>query len=295
MNRPYIKSRNSIASLINHYYIALIPLIIYGLYKNIFLLYNKVSFGYLLKPFIILVLGLAVGLLIEFLYQKFYSKKPFKKCNKFTILNSLIIMMVLPVNCNYFMATIILFLSLSIIKFLKLENKFNEMALIILLLIGALHLFKLDSFANSYEASKNLSLTFINIFMGRSIGGSFITSNFWCLVSLFILCHTPVYKKEIPIYILVTTLILMVIFSLIKYDYNLWQLFFSGFTFFGAIFIAPDTLSSSYTAKGKIIYSILIAIINFILMYVFKIYYGIFIAIFLVSLASKIFDLKFVV
>ena len=295
MKTPYLKSNNSYQSYFNRYYLALIPLIFYGLYKNIILNYQKASFIYLLKPLLLIIIGLGIGLLVEYLYQKFYLKKPFKEYNRFIPLYSLITCMVIPIDCNYLLLTLILFVAICFCKFFKLDTKVNVISLLLLILIISLNLFNLSTYASNYETAGNLSLSYFNIFMGRSIGGTFTTSNFWCLVSFIILTTTPVYKKDIPLYIIITSLILMVIYSLISYDYNLWQLFLSGFTIFGAVFIAPQTLTSSYTKKGKIIYSVLIALLNFILIVFLHIYYGIFIAIFLVSLGNKIFDRKFVI
>ncbi len=287
--KSYIKSNNSLSNYIYHYYLAIIPLIVYGIYKNSLIISNSDYFG---KIVCLIVIGLGIGYVVEFVYQVLYLKKPFTDYNKFIPLYSLLICMVVPIDCNYAFLILILFASLLIVKFLKLDTKVNCLAGIIILLIIVLQLFSLDKFANSYEIAREMKLSYFDLFLGRSMGGVLTTSNLGCLIGYVSLISTPVYKKEIPFYILVGTILCLLGYSLITYDYSLWKIFLSGFTFFGAIYIAPETFSSSYTKKGKIIYGLLIALLNFILLSLFKIYYSIFIAILVVSLGAKIIDKK---
>lgn len=275
----YLKNKTTLKDLIYSYYLALIPLIIYGFYKNIVLLkqFHLLSFYSAVKPLLILATALFIGFLSEFIYHKFWVKDNFSNYNPFIPLSCLIGAMILPAHINLLICSITLFLYLFIIKILKLDNKINIMVFLVLLFILVFQLFNLSSFAIGKE--NLLNLDFWDIVWGRSVGGTFTTSNIWLIVSYVILSWNEIYKKEIPFYIIISHLALLGIFTLITNNYELWPLFFSGFPLFASIFIAPYTYTSCYTKKGKILMSILIGGISFILTLIFKWYMAIFIAI----------------
>ena len=286
---PYIKSNNNLDNLISKYFLSLFLLIIYGLYKTFTTLYhfNKLSLKYVISPFLLLIISIGIGYLTEIIYQKFITKEKSKQKIKISILNCLIISMLMPFKINLFIYTISLFISLLIIKLLKLDKKVNSVALILVLLIIILQIFKLNDYA---LVNNNLKLSMFDLFIGRGVGGVFSTSCFYIIIAYFILKTDMIYKKEIPFYILMFYLILIIIYTLATYNYDCWSFLLNGFIPFCAVFIAPFSLNSCYSKKGKLIYSMLIAIICFILTNFLNIYFGIYLAIFITSLLTKLID-----
>ncbi len=285
---PFIKSNNSLKKLKNTYYVALLPLFIYGLYKYYSLLnqFNLINFLAIIHPLILILIPIIISLIIEIIYQKYYLKQKIDLTNSLTILNALIVTMLLPIKTNYFVLSIVLFLSLSIIKILKLENKINVRLILFIIIFLALNLFNFNNY-NFYQ--DNLKYSFIDLFIGRSRGGIFSTSNLWLIVSYLILCSTPIYKREIPFYFNLFYLSLLSIYTIIFNNYDLWLLYLNGFILFSSIFILPYSYTSPNYKKEINIYTFIIAILTFILTLCFKIYYAIFLAILLTNILVRLF------
>ena len=281
---PFIRSNNSKDKLLNSYFIALIPLIIYGFYKAI--IYN-----YFLNAILNLSLGILISFIIEIFYQKFCLKKAQINFKTSTLLFSIMLVMLIPPLYNYLVFSLIILLSLIISKIFNLEEKINIVCIIFLILVLASQLL---SFTNLNYLNKNIQLSFLDLLMGRGVGGIFTTSNLCCLISYFILRNNQIYKKEIPFYVIIFYLIFLGIYNLISFNYHSLELFLSGYVMFSAIFIAPLSYTSPYTKKGQIIYSFLISLISFILITFFNLYYGIFIAILGLNLFHQIIDKKWI-
>ena len=82
-----IKSNNSIKRMSYIYIISLIPLILFGFYKNGISLYIKdyVNIVGMLKPLLFIIIGFLLGIIVNIIYEKiihkevtFYEKK---NCN----------------------------------------------------------------------------------------------------------------------------------------------------------------------------------------------------------------------
>ena len=292
MNAPYIKTKNSISKLINTYYLAIIPLIIYGIYKNGYLLYKEkyISFIGIFKPLLICIVAIICGFIVEVIEKKLIKRQRVDVLNSFNILNGLIFALLVPINVNIFIYFLIVIIGLVVVKIITKYINFNEISFIYLAIIVIFGLYNLDLLSNSYEANNEIVWSFMDYLFGRGVGALCCTNNILILLSYFILRTNIAYKKDIPIIILSTITIIISIYGLIFSFNGLIPILFSGFNVFGSVFVATSFLSSSYTKKGKGVYSILIGIVTSILIIVFKCYYAIFISILLVSFASKLFD-----
>ena len=288
-----MKNKESASKIYLNYLIALSPLIIYGFYKNGIILYQK-EYHNLFKCLTILFIPLIcffIALIIDYLFTRFNKKNPSR--NSFLPLYALIICCTVSPNINLWLLPVFLIPILVIIKcFEKIRIiKFNEIALTRIFLIVSLILISNISYLNIYEKNTPQALEFLDIFLGRGYGGIFTTNIFFILIAYLFLSRSLIYKKEIPLYMLIVYGVLTLLFAcFFGNTLNVWSNIFNSMVFFGAVFIAPEILSSPYTKKGKICYGIILGILTFLTVNFINNYEGVFIAIFITSLTVKFLD-----
>lgn len=278
-------------SYIYHIGIALLPLILYGFYKNGLLpfLNQDASFFIMIKPIFMPLCMMGIGALVDYLF--------FLKSNQKTIwthmpLFGLLIGMALPINANIFLTSILLFALLYGIRFLamKIHHQISPLFLTISILLLLLTFVGGVNFLNSTESTHTLLYNIPDIFFGRSVGGISSTSIFWMLISFGYLCFDYYYKKEIPVTILGTYFLLTILFELFLPSGDLLKSLLNPTVFFGSIFIACEMRYSPYSNTGKILYSILIGVLGFFLLKFMNASVGFFLAITIVSLFVPIID-----
>lgn len=261
-------TKTNINKIIKGYLIALIPLLIYGFYKNGFIVYNRglINTINLLKILLLPILGIVIPIIIDYFYALSNNIKPKHYIkNSFSIIYSLIYTCILPSNINiiaYIISLILLIYLLNEIPMTKF--KLNTIVLIKLIIIFILFLLNKYTYLNTYESNIDYSYTLFNNFFGRNIGGFGTTNIFLILCSYIGLSFTESYKKEIPLIIIIFSIISSIIISLIFKDNImsvLKNLLISNI-FFTSIFIATIPMFSPYTKEGSIIFAILTGILN---------------------------------
>ncbi len=292
-----IKSDNSIKKISLIYFISLIPLILYGFYKNGISLYIK---GYvnvlgMLKPLLFIIIGLLCGILSNIIYEKINkSNKNISDIifSSFHMLYGVLIASVSSINTNLFLFSIVTFLVLFISKFIK-NNKINIVALASLIIFFIMNIFHKFSFLNVYEVSNHFNMNAIDYLFGKGSGGIFTTNIILLIISFIILYCSKVYKKNVSLFSIISFSILTIIYSIFKNDIgNIMNILFTNGIMFSFIFIATDTVSSCYTKNGQIIYGILVGLITFIL-YLIQPQLSSFGGIFIASILNSLIDLKF--
>lgn len=268
MNKPYLKTNNDVIRYYFIYIIALLPLIIYGIFTN-----NFISFVFL---GITLLMGNIIDITICYFKKEKLNNNDLLKNNLIYLLISLLT----PTNINIFVYIGIFIITYSILKILN-KKYFVIMPIILILIYEIILKTKLDS---------NMILTFINYFLGYQNSHLFISSIFLNIVGLVILSTTNIYKKEIAIISSSLYLLFLfltgIIFNNLDFYFNNYYISYNLFIFF---FIAPFNYNSCYTKTGKILSSIIIAVISFIST-IFNIFYGSLIAIFIINLMHNIID-----
>ncbi len=292
-----IKSDNSIKKISLIYFISLIPLILFGFYKNGISLYIK---GYvnvlgMFKPLLFIIIGLICGILSNIIYEKINkSDKNISDIlfSSFHMLYGVLIASVSSINTNLFLFSIVTFLVLFISKFIK-NNKVNIVALASLIIFFIMNIFHEFSFLNSYEVSNHFNMNAIDYLFGKGSGGIFTTNIILLIISFIILYCSKVYKKNVSLFSIISFTILTIIYSIFKNDIgNIMNILFTNGIMFSFIFIATDTVSSSYTKNGQIIYGILVGVFTFLL-YLIQPQLSSFGGIFIASILNSLIDLKF--
>lgn len=264
-------------SLLNKYIIALIPLLLFSIYKNGISLYinDLVKFKSILIPIYFYGASLLISYIISLI---------FKENKKENIVMSLIIASTISINTSLILYPILLFVILYIIKYLnKLYNlKINFISISHILLLLSLFI-NSYSYLNIAEKLNKFNYNLFDVFLGFSSGGIGTTSLLCLIISLIILLTSKYYKKIIPIITSSIYFLITLFFIIITKNSN-YELIINGTVYFYFIFVAPEFYSTPYSKKGMIVYSIIIGVLTSILSLILNIYESASISILIVSI-----------
>ena len=294
-NNVYIRSNRSIFTISITRIALLLPLIIYGFYKNGIHLYTNEYIGItnLFRPLIIILGSALIGGLINIIYEKLIkkSKDNLKDIlfSSFHIEYGMVIGCLMPINVNliiYFsVITIVLFIS----KFLN--NRVNTMCVCFILIFAISYLLGDEFiFKNPYELDKTFSLEFMDYIIGKGVGGIASTH-----ILLLILAFTGMHltnnnKSAITMSSVITIIAAFTIYSLVS-NVSFIELLFSNNILFILTYVLTDSVTSCYTVNGKVAYGVISALLIFGLSFINPIV-GPFIAILIVSLFNNLIDRK---
>ena len=239
----------------------LIPLILYGLYKNGYLIYIRklTNFINIFKNIYLVIIALLVKII--------YDLIKYKKINfDYDLVNLILVSMVMPYNINILVYTVTLIVSFIISDYLQKYFKFNRVCFIILFIVLINGLIFNFSYLNPIENKFTFSFTFFDYLFGKSTGGISSTSIIFSFIAYIYLVNTLYYKKDIPLVINIVYLFLGFIYYLITKN----DILLNSELIFSSIFIATLPKYSPSSFKGQIIYSIVIGILSFILYMLFN-------------------------
>ncbi|MGN1380121.1 MAG: RnfABCDGE type electron transport complex subunit D [Bacilli bacterium] len=274
----FVREETNIKKIISYLYISIIPLLIFGFYKNGIKSYDGI---YILHPLILDLVGFASGTLVSIILEK---KKPLTSFYPFYGLLSA--SLVFP-NTSIIVFGLICFISLFIYKKIN-KNNVNIVCVIALIVI---------LISNFYETSylnlvinSNTNLDGLDYLLGKGSAGLNASCTLLSLASYLYLSTKAFYKREIPLYSFLTYSILMVIYLSFIGDINsLFVRLLSNGTIFSLVFVSTMGTTSSYTKRGRICYALILGILLFILSFSFP-SLAVISAIFLVSIMHKYID-----
>lgn len=283
MKKNFIFIKNNNDTFI--YYLSFIPLIIYGLYKNGYLLMtnNYISFFDAYKIIFYPIGCFVIGLLFTFIFKKRRSQ----------VLSFAITMgIVAPYNFNMVLYFGVVLLSLFLVEFIPNKYKINEASMLITILIFVNYFSNQFSIFNPMEFSSKYSYSLVDLFFGRGASYLFTSSIFLIIISYFILSFSKTYKKEIPLISFSIFLVLAAIYMITTKSYlNNIKLFLNGTTFFSFVYLSTTNVSSPSTKNITYIYGTLVGLLSFVFIYLFDIYTGSIVSIFIVSVFYRIYEL----
>lgn len=274
----FVREETNIKKIISYLYISIIPLLIFGFYKNGIKSYDGI---YILHPLILDLVGFSSGTLVSIILEK---KKPLTSFYPFYGLLSA--SLVFP-NTSIIVFGLICFISLFIYKKIN-KNNVNIVCVIALIVI---------LISNFYETSylnlvinSNTNLDGLDYLLGKGSAGLNASCTLLSLASYLYLSTKAFYKREIPLYSFLTYSILMVIYLSFIGDINsLFVRLLSNGTIFSLVFVSTMGTTSSYTKRGRICYALILGILLFILSFSFP-SLAVISAIFLVSIMHKYID-----
>ncbi len=274
----FVREETNIKKIISYLYVSIIPLLIFGFYKNGIKGYDGI---FILHPLILDLIGFASGALVSIILEK---KKPLTSFYPFYGLLSA--SLVFP-NTSIIVFGLICFISLFIYKKIN-KNNVNIVCVIALIVI---------LISNFYETSylnlvinSNTNLDGLDYLLGKGSAGLNASCTLLSLASYLYLSTKDFYKREIPLYSFLIYSILMVIYLSFIGDINsLFVRLLSNGTIFSLVFVSTMGSTSSYTKRGRICYALILGILMFILSFSFP-SLAVISAIFLVSIMHKYID-----
>lgn len=237
--------------------LSLMPLLLYGIYKNGYMVYDRglIDFYEILDPIYYLVVAIII-------YIVFNNKKLKENFFNFELIPYVLISMVVPPSTNFLIYFVVLIISSEIIKSLKKRITINYVCFSYILLSLILLLFNKYTFSNLMELNYSYDLNIFDIVLGRNISGICTSSIVLIFLSFSYLSLSIYYKKDIPLTGLVIYVILSLIYGFISNNFSLLT---NSIFYFSIIFVAPMPLSSPYSKRGMIVYGVLVGGLSFIL------------------------------
>ena len=276
--------KKNINKIIISYIYLLIPLILYGIYKNGYLIYQKdlINIVSIFKPLYLVIISIGIKLLIDIIKDKSIKID-------YNLIYVILIAMIMPYNINLILY-IVLF-SILYVLFLYIERyiKINKVVVIYLIIVIINFIINGFTYLTPLEENYSFSFSFLDFLQGRNIGGISTTSIILSLVAFVFLINNYYYKKDIPITINISYLILAFIYFLIT---NNSEYLLNSELIFSSIFIATLPMYSPYKVIHQIIYGLAIGILSFIITILFNSILAIYISMLVVSILCIIFNKK---
>lgn len=278
MNKVYIHSKNTIDKYVLKYIYGLIPLVLYGIYKNGIILYNAnlINFFSIFKVLYLIIISLIIYIIFSII-----TKRKLKL--NLELLNILIIPLFMPQSINLLIYAISLLVLLFIDHYLSKILKYNNISFIILGIILILVIFNKYNYLNPLEQTHNYSYSFLDLLFGRNPGGIATSSIIIGIILIIYYSIFTIYKQNIAI----SSIIVFLLLTAILNNFNINSLLNSN-AILSFILIAPELKNTPVSLKGTIIYGCVVGIISALLCQFVSIYTGVFMAIFIVSLSYSI-------
>lgn len=291
----FIKSKNDTKKMMLNVLIALVPIILFSIYKNGYLPYthNKTDLFGLFYPLIFILVGSLTSLIAETIYALITKKKGYFK-RSYGFMPGLFLSLILPLKTPILILIAACLVATIIGKLIFGgfgKNIFNP-ALIgyVFMLICFSNVFSTNNYLNNYELdtiSKATPLTnasFVtgigsydelvkpygslsNFFIGTIPGAIGEVSALLCLVAFIYLTLTKTIKWKISVTYVATVFIITYIIGRLLGQGVYYPLFhiLSGGLMFGAVFMATDPVTSAVTPIGQVLQGLLLGISTVIL------------------------------
>lgn len=252
----------SITKLIIENICLLIPLIIYGIYKNGYLIYQKglINIISILKPLYLVVISIIIKILIDIIKYK-------KIKIDYNLVYVILISMIMPYNVNLLFYALVFTILYAITMYLEEKLKINKVCLIYLIIIGIHFMFNKFTYLSPLEENYQFSFGFLDFLMGRNIGSISTTSIFFSFLAYIYLISNYYYKKDIPFIINISYLVPTFIYFIITNDSSL---LLNSELIFASIFICAIPKYSPYKINIQLIYSIFIGVLSFVVSLLFN-------------------------
>lgn len=301
---PFIKSKNKTSKMMMNVLIALVPILLFGFYKNGIIPYinGKVNIIGMLYPLIFVILGGVFTYFIEKFLARFFLKKKDLELKKymqssFSILPGIFLSLIMPINTPIWVLFFGSFISIGLGKIVYGgfgNNIFNPALLGRLFVItvyagviaksgGYLNSYELDTVSSATPLSNVVSVegigsyenlvapygTLKEFFIGFIPGAIGETSALLCFVAFIYLSLTKTIKRKIPMIYVGTVFVITWIIGRMNGLDNWYPLFqiLSGGLMFGAVFMATDPVTSPTTPIGQVLYAILLGILTVVFRY----------------------------
>ena len=296
MNNVYLRSKKSIFNISIMRILMLIPMILYGIYKNgIFLYANKYTTNILdlFRPLTFILGGALVGAMVNLLFEYAFNKNAEKPTLKEALFSSFHIEYGIILGCLTSINTnmLVFFLTLLIIFILSkfLKNRVNTICICFIIIYAIQSLVLHDfNYMNIYETNKLFEYNILDYIIGKNVGGIAATHILLNIIIFIVLSVTNNTKTSVGVLSMLSSFILFSLYCMIA-NINIGNVYLQYGYIFIFTFVATDYVTSSYTILGMRIFGILVGVLTFAFYFVNPIIAPI-IAILITSLLNNVCD-----
>ena len=290
---PFLRSKNSTNKIMLHLLVALLPIIIFIVYKNGYIPYSHglISFIEMFNPLLTIFIGALTSFVIESIYALILKKKNYIK-NSYAFFPGLFLALILPLHTPIYVVVIgsvvasiskiifggfgknmfnpalvgYLFIILVFSSILTTDNYFNQYELDTISSPTPLTNASMVSGIGSYDELVEPYGDLSNFLIGTIPGSLAETSALLCIVAYIYLSFTKTIKWRIPLVYVATVFIITFGIGRLLGEGIYYPLFhiLSGGLMFGAVFMATDPITSCVTPIGQVLQGILLGIITVI-------------------------------
>lgn len=290
---PFLRSKNSTNKIMLHLLVALLPIIIFTVYKNGYIPYSHglISFIEMFNPLLTIFIGALTSFVVESIYALILKKKNYIK-NSYAFFPGLFLALILPLHTPIYVVVIgsvvasiskiifggfgknmfnpalvgYLFIILVFSSILTTDNYFNQYELDIISSPTPLTNASMVSGIGSYDELVEPYGDLSNFLIGTIPGSLAETSALLCIVAYIYLSFTKTIKWRIPLVYVATVFIITFGIGRLLGEGIYYPLFhiLSGGLMFGAVFMATDPITSCVTPIGQVLQGILLGIITVI-------------------------------
>lgn len=290
---PFLRSKNSTNKIMLHLLVALLPIIIFTVYKNGYIPYSHglISFIEMFNPLLTIFIGALTSFVVESIYALILKKKNYIK-NSYAFFPGLFLALILPLHTPIYVVVIgsvvasiskiifggfgknmfnpalvgYLFIILVFSSILTTDNYFNQYELDTISSPTPLTNASMVSGIGSYDELVEPYGDLSNFLIGTIPGSLAETSALLCIVAYIYLSFTKTIKWRIPLVYVATVFIITFGIGRLLGEGIYYPLFhiLSGGLMFGAVFMATDPITSCVTPIGQILQGILLGIITVI-------------------------------
>lgn len=321
---PFIKTKNKASNIMNNLLIALVPIILFAVYKNGYLLYKNDQtdvFG-IFYPLIFILVSMFTSILTEYLYTIIIKKEKnvtLKNNIKttFSLFPGLFLALISSINTPIWLLILGSFLATILGKLLwggLGHNKINPALVghILIVLIMSILIKDGSNYLNTLEQSKfqalpltdatkivgtydNLVKPFGNLwdfFFGVIPGGVGNTSVFLTIIAFLYLVYKKALKWIIPLTYIGTVFIVTYFIGFLNgigIWYSLFQILTGGLVF-GAVFMATDPVTSPTTETAQVVYGMSLGILTIIFRFIVPTIEAVAISILIMNLVVGVLD-----
>ena len=290
---PFLRSKNSTNKIMLHLLVALLPIIIFTVYKNGYIPYSNglISFIEMFNPLLTIFIGALTSFVVESIYALILKKKNYIK-NSYALFPGLFLALILPLHTPIYVVVIgsvvasiskiifggfgknmfnpalvgYLFIILVFSSILTTDNYFNQYELDTISSPTPLTNASMVSGIGSYDELVEPYGDLSNFLIGTIPGSLAETSALLCIVAYIYLSFTKTIKWRIPLVYVATVFIITFGIGRLLGEGIYYPLFhiLSGGLMFGAVFMATDPITSCVTPIGQVLQGILLGIITVI-------------------------------
>lgn len=288
---PFLRSKNSTNKIMLHLLVALLPIIIFTVYKNGYIPYSHglISFIEIFNPLLTIFIGALTSFVVESIYALILKKKNYIK-NSYAFFPGLFLALILPLHTPIYIVVIgsvvasiskiifggfgknmfnpalvgYLFIILVFSSILTTDNYFNQYELDTISSPTPLTNASMVSGIGSYDELVEPYGDLSNFLIGTIPGSLAETSALLCIVAYIYLSFTKTIKWRIPLVYVATVFIITFGIGRLLGEGVYYPLFhiLSGGLMFGAVFMATDPITSCVTPIGQVLQGILLGIIT---------------------------------